>query len=198
MSSHSWTNDNSRCAICELRRKRTGMLNNSPKPSFKIKIKLSIYFKIKVPELEQRAKKERITVAWSPVWSFHSPWWSVVMCWCWSTVFSEAFQETLEHFVQPSADKLYGDYIPQQNSVPARTAKSTKSWFNEHGATMLDWPATLPWTQQKIYGLLSKGRWGTLHLIIQMTCRLLLKQPGLSLHLCTTAGWTPLFHNALM
>ncbi len=36
-----------------------------------------------------------------------------VICWCWSTVFSEVntaiYQEILVHFMLPSADKLYGD-----------------------------------------------------------------------------------------
>ncbi len=42
----------------------------------------------------------------------------------------------------PSADKLYGDadFIFQQDSAPAHTAKGTKSWFNDHGVTVLDWP----------------------------------------------------------
>ncbi len=46
----------------------------------------------------------------------------------------------------PSADKLYGDadFIFQQDLAPAHTAKGTKSWFNDHGATVLDWPANSP------------------------------------------------------
>ncbi len=46
----------------------------------------------------------------------------------------------------PSADKLYGyaDFIFQQDLAPAHTAKGTKSWFNDHGVTVLDWPANLP------------------------------------------------------
>ncbi len=28
--------------------------------------------------------------------------------------------------------------------APAHTAKGTKSWFNDHGVTVLDWPANLP------------------------------------------------------
>ncbi len=71
-----------------------------------------------------------------------------VICWCWSTVFSEVhsqriYQEFLEHFMLPSADKLYGDadFIFQQDLAPAHTAKGTKSWFNDHGVTVLDWPA---------------------------------------------------------
>ncbi len=46
----------------------------------------------------------------------------------------------------PSADKLYGDadFIFQQDLAPAHTAKVTKSWFNDHGVTVLDWPANSP------------------------------------------------------
>ncbi len=45
-----------------------------------------------------------------------------------------------------SADKLYGDadFIFQQDLAPAHTAKGTKSWFNDHGVTVLDWPANSP------------------------------------------------------
>ncbi len=77
-----------------------------------------------------------------------------VLCWCWSTVFSEVhsqlvnfiYQEILEHFMLPSADKLYGDadFIFQQDLAPAHTAKGTKSWFNDHGVTVLDWPPNSP------------------------------------------------------
>ncbi len=46
----------------------------------------------------------------------------------------------------PSADKLYGDadFIFQQDLAPAHTAKGTKSWSNDHGVTVLDWPANSP------------------------------------------------------
>ncbi len=75
-----------------------------------------------------------------------------VICWCRSTVFSEStvnaaiYQEILEHFMLPSADKLYGDadFIFQQDLAPAHTAKGTKSWFNDHSVTVLDWPANSP------------------------------------------------------
>ncbi len=45
-----------------------------------------------------------------------------------------------------SADKLYGDadFFFQQDLAPAHTAKGTKSWFNDHGVTVLDWPANSP------------------------------------------------------
>ncbi len=55
-------------------------------------------------------------------------------------------QEILEHFMLSSADKLYGyaDFIFQQDLAPAHTAKLTKSWFNDHGVTVLNWPANSP------------------------------------------------------
>ncbi len=69
-----------------------------------------------------------------------------VICWCWSTVFSEVHSQrshlpgTLEHF-HAYED---ADFIFQQDLAPAHTAKGTKSWFNDHGVTVLDWPANSP------------------------------------------------------
>ncbi len=53
---------------------------------------------------------------------------------------STIYQEMLEHFMLPSADKLYGDadFIFQQDLAPAHTANGTKRWFNDHGVTVLD------------------------------------------------------------
>ncbi len=68
------------------------------------------------------------------------------LCFLKSTVNADIYQEILEHFMLPSADKLYGDaeFIFQQDLAPAHTAKGTKSWFNDHGVTVLDWPANSP------------------------------------------------------
>ncbi len=46
----------------------------------------------------------------------------------------------------PSADQLFkvADFIFQQDLAPAHTAKSTKSWLNDHGVVVLDWPANPP------------------------------------------------------
>ncbi len=68
------------------------------------------------------------------------------LCFLKSTVNAAIYQDILEHFMLPSADKLYGDadFIFQQDLAPAHTAKGTKSWFNDHGVTVLDWPANLP------------------------------------------------------
>ncbi len=68
------------------------------------------------------------------------------LCFLKSTVNAAIYQEILEHFMLPSADKLYGDadFIFQQDLAPVHTAKGTKSWFNDHGVTVLDWPANSP------------------------------------------------------
>ncbi len=46
----------------------------------------------------------------------------------------------------PSADQLFkdADFIFQQDLSPAHTAKSTKSWLNDQGVGVLDWPANSP------------------------------------------------------
>ncbi len=68
------------------------------------------------------------------------------LCFLKSTVSAAIYQEILVHFMLPSADKLYGDadFIFQQDLAPAHTAKGTKSWFNYHGVTVLDWPSNSP------------------------------------------------------
>ncbi len=68
------------------------------------------------------------------------------LCFLNSTVNAAIYHDVLEHFMLPSADKLYGDadLIFQQELAPAHTAKGNKNWFNDHGVTVLDWPANSP------------------------------------------------------
>ncbi|KAI2647648.1 Transposable element Tcb1 transposase [Labeo rohita] len=63
-----------------------------------------------------------------------------------STVNAAVYQEILERFILPAADKLFGDddFIFQQDLAPAHKAKTTSTWFNSHGITVLDWPANSP------------------------------------------------------
>ncbi len=52
----------------------------------------------------------------------------------------------------PSADQLFkdGDLIFQQDLAPAHTAKSSKSWLNDHGVGVLDWPEAIKPAQMKL------------------------------------------------
>ncbi len=55
------------------------------------------------------------------------------LCFLKTNVTAPVYQEILEHFMLPSAD-----FIFQQDLAPAHTAKSTKSWLNDHGVGVLD------------------------------------------------------------
>ncbi len=71
------------------------------------------------------------------------------LCFLKSKVNAAINQEILEHFMLPSADKLYGDadFLFQQDLAPAHTAKGTKSWFNDHVLLCLIGQQTrLTWT----------------------------------------------------
>ncbi len=87
------------------------------------------------------------------------------LCFLKSTVNADIYQEILEHFMLPSADKLYGeaDFIFQQDLAPAHTAKGTKSWFNDYSVTVLDWPANSPDLKPR------ESRWETPDPTMQMT-----------------------------
>ncbi len=69
-----------------------------------------------------------------------------LLCFLKTNVTAPVYQEILEHFMLPSADQLFkdADLIFQQDLAPAHTAKSTKSWLNDHGVGVLDWPANSP------------------------------------------------------
>ncbi len=68
------------------------------------------------------------------------------LCFLKINVTAPVYQEILEHFMLPSADQHFkvADFIFQQDLAPAHTAKSTKSWLNDHGVGVLDWPANSP------------------------------------------------------
>ncbi len=68
------------------------------------------------------------------------------LCFLKTNVTAPVYQDILEHFMLPSADQLFkdADLIFQQDLAPAHTAKSTKSWLNDHGVGVRDWPANSP------------------------------------------------------
>ncbi len=113
-----------------------------------MKVNFAFHLEINVPESGGRVERHRIHVAWSPVWCFHSQWWFglpchllvLVHCVFWSPQSTQpSTRKFLAHFMLPPADKLYGDadFIFQQDLAPVLTAKGTKSWFNDHGVTVL-------------------------------------------------------------
>ncbi len=67
------------------------------------------------------------------------------LCFLKSKVNADIYQDILEHFMLPSADKLYGDadFIFQQDLALAHTAKGTKAGSMTM-VLLLDWPANSP------------------------------------------------------
>lgn len=59
------------------------------------------------------------------------------------TVNAAVYQEILEHLMFPTADKVFGhiDLIFQEESAPVHKVNTC---FNNHGITVLDWPANPP------------------------------------------------------
>ncbi len=80
------------------------------------------------------------------IWGAMSSAGAGPLCFLKTNVTAPVYQDILEHFLLPSADRLFkdADLIFQQDLAPAHTAKSTKSWLNEHGVGVLDWPANSP------------------------------------------------------
>ncbi len=68
------------------------------------------------------------------------------LCFLKTIVTAPIYQEILDHFMLSSAGQLFkdADFISQRVLAPAHTAKSTKSWLNDHGVGVLDWPANSP------------------------------------------------------
>ncbi len=73
-----------------------------------------------------------------------------------TNVTAPVYQEILEHFMLPSADQLFkdADFIFQQDLAPAHTAKSTKSWLNDHVLVCLTGQAnsTKPTPKDDLWG----------------------------------------------
>ncbi len=200
LPSHFWKRKIIRNILPGLKRKITILLLSGPKSSFQMKVNFVFQsLEEEWRDTESRCLKSSVTFPQSVmIWAAMSSAGAGPLCFLKSTVNKAIYQEMFEDFMLPSADTLYGDadLIFQQNSAPAHTAKGTKSWFNDHGVTVLDWPANSP--DHRESGVLSRGRWETPDPTMQMTWRPLSKQPGRSLHLSSATDWSPPCHAAPM
>ncbi|KAL0147113.1 hypothetical protein M9458_057637 [Cirrhinus mrigala] len=69
-----------------------------------------------------------------------------LLCFIKSKVNAAIYPEILEHFILPSADKLYGDadFLFQQDFSTCPQCKATSKWFADHDITVLYGPANMP------------------------------------------------------
>ncbi len=137
-----------------LRRRRTGLLPSGPKSSFQMRASF-VSFGNQGPGVWRKGAeanspsclKSSVKFPHSVmVWDAMSSAGVGPLCFLKTNVTAPVYQEMLEHFMLPSADQLFkdADFIFQQDLAPAHTAKSTKSWLNDNGVSVLDWPANSP------------------------------------------------------
>ncbi len=139
-----------RCVLPGLRRRRTGLLPSGPKSSFESKFCIS--FGKQGPRVWRKGEeahspsclKSSVKFPQSVmIWGAMSSAGVGSLCFLKTNVTAPVYQEIWEQFMLPSADQLFkdADFIFQQDLAPAHTAKSTKSWLNDHDVGVLDWPA---------------------------------------------------------
>ncbi len=64
-----------------------------------------------------------------------------LLCFIKSKVNAAIYQKIVEHFMLPSADKLYGDALWTMalwTLALAHTDNTTSKWFSDHDITVLD------------------------------------------------------------
>ncbi len=122
------------------------------------------------------------------------------LCFLKTNVTAPVYQYILEHFMLPAADQPFkdADFIFQQDLAPACSAKSTKSWLNDHGVCVFDWPANSPDLNptENLWGIV-KRKMRNKRPKMQMNWRPLSKKPGLSYHLSSATNWSPPCHAEL-
>ncbi len=167
-------------------------------------------FCISFGNLESGGRVEKLIaqVVWSPVLSFHSLMiWDAMssagvgpLCFLKTNVTAPVYQYILEHFVLLSADQLFkdADFIFQQDLAPAHTAKSTKSWLNDHGVGVLDWPANSPDPEphREYIGYCQEEHEKLETKKMQMSWPLS-KKPGFPYYISSVTNWSPPCHAEL-
>ncbi len=118
------------------------------------------------------------------------------LCFLKTNIISPVYQDVLEHFMLPSADQLFkdADFIFQQDLAPAHTAKSTRSWFNDHDVSVLDWPENSP-------DLNIENLWGIVKRKMRNKrpqnadeLKTTVKETWASYHLSSATNWSPPRH----
>ncbi len=191
-----------RGVLLGLRRRRTGLLPSGPKSSLQMRASFVFHLETKVLESGGRGEKLIAQVYLSPVLSFHSLCWFGVQCHLLVLVHWVFWKPTSLHpftkkFWSTSCFLLLTSFLTM-DLAPAHTAKSTKSWLNDHGVGVLDWPANSPDLNpiENLWDIV-KRKMKTRDQKMQMSWRPLSKKPGLPYHLSSATNWSPPCHAKL-
>ncbi len=112
-------------------------------------MRASFVFNFETKVLESGTRVENSSVKFPQsvmIWGAMSSAGVGPLCFLKINVTAPVYQQTLENFMLRSADQHFkdADFIFQQDLAPAHTAKRTKSWLNDHGVGVLDWPTNSP------------------------------------------------------
>ncbi len=121
------------------------------------------------------------------------------LCFLKTNVTAHVYQETLEHFMLPSADQFSkdADFIFQQDLAPAHTAKSTKRWLNDRGVGVLDWPANSPDLNIESLWSIIKRKTRNKRPKNADELKTAVKETWASYHLSSATNWSPPCHAGL-
>ncbi len=95
LPSHFWNRNIIRSILPGLRRKRTGQQLCGPKSSFQMKINLAFHLESRSQSLEEewRGSESMLLEVQCEVSTVSDDFGCHVICWCWSTVFSEVHSQ---------------------------------------------------------------------------------------------------------
>ncbi len=95
LPSHFWTRDHVRSILPGLWRKRTGLLLSGPKSSFQMKVNFAFHLETRSQSLEEewRGTESMLLEVQCEVSTVSDDLCCHVICWCWSTVFSEVHSQ---------------------------------------------------------------------------------------------------------
>ncbi len=174
-----------------------------------MKVNPVFHLEIKVPESGGRVERHRIKLleVQCEVSTVSDDLGCHVICWCWSTVFSEVYSQ---------GSHLPGHFWALHGSFCWQVLR--RCWYHftagfgtcphcQRNQKLVRWPwcycawlaSKLAWPEPNRESMvLSRGRWDTPDPTMQLTWRPLSKQPGLLLHLSSATNWSPPNHAALM
>ncbi len=95
--SHFWNRNIIRRILPGLKRKRTGLLLSGPKSSFQMKVNFAFIWKSRSQSLEEvwRGTESMLLEVQCNVSTVSDDLGCHVICWCWSTVFSEVHSQRM-------------------------------------------------------------------------------------------------------